>query len=148
MDVSGISASMARLMGNIAKTDPEDVADRVIHRNDADGDGALTIKELGVDQDEFAATDTDGDGVVSRSELVARIAALLNELTNLVLVETDSGIGDLSQIKNLFEMLSSQSEDKTGYDTIVDLLTSLGISTEDTEKLVALLEQNGLDVTV
>ncbi|NLX59475.1 MAG: hypothetical protein GXY74_10355 [Phycisphaerae bacterium] len=148
MDVSGISASMAKLMGTIAKTDTEGVADRVIHRNDADGDGALTIGELGVDQDEFAATDTDGDGVVSRSELVARIASRLNELTNLVLGETDSGVGDLSQIKNLFEMLSSQSQDKTGYDTIVDLLTSLGVSTEDTEKLVALLEQNGLDVTV
>ncbi|MBN2473509.1 MAG: hypothetical protein JXB62_02790 [Pirellulales bacterium] len=145
MDVSGISLSMMKAMNNIAKTDPEEVAERVISRNDKDGDGALTLAELGVDQDEFTATDTNGDGVVSQEELVARITQRLNDLTGLVLDSAEST--GITQLKNLFETLSAESEDESSYNTILNLLTQLGVSSEDTNNLIALLEENGIDVT-
>jgi Ca2+-binding EF-hand superfamily protein len=53
----------------------EDLAANIIAENDADGDGALGLAESEGHEGQHIAADADGDGVVTKEELVAMIEA-------------------------------------------------------------------------
>ena len=50
---------------------PEDMVASIFEEQDADGDGALSLEESGVDESMFSEADADGDGLVTEEELLA-----------------------------------------------------------------------------
>lgn len=63
----------------LAKLDAQ-MSEALIKAKDGDGDGSLSSSELGVDTDQFAAVDTDGDGLATQAELTASLQAKREEL--------------------------------------------------------------------
>lgn len=57
--------------GKPPKASPEEMAARIIADHDADGDGALSLEESEVDESVFNLADADGDGQVTKDELLA-----------------------------------------------------------------------------
>ncbi|WP_187170413.1 EF-hand domain-containing protein [Salidesulfovibrio onnuriiensis] len=49
----------------------DDIAASIIQKDDADGDGLLSLEETPLDEERFTAIDTDGDGFISAEELSA-----------------------------------------------------------------------------
>lgn len=78
---------------------PESLADGIVSGNDKDGDGLLSVDEMGVSEDEFAALDTDGDDLVSTDELETGLAKAAEDLLDL----SDPATGFARQIMALFD---------------------------------------------
>ncbi len=51
--------------------DPDEMAESIVAKDDADGDGVLSLDETPLDEDRFNSIDADGDGYISAAELSA-----------------------------------------------------------------------------
>ncbi|MCF7974975.1 MAG: EF-hand domain-containing protein [Phycisphaerae bacterium] len=73
-------------------------ADKLMSRKDADGNGTLSAEELGGPEGSFAKVDTNADGQVDKSELVAnKPRPLFNHIAAQAIRKMDSdGNGTLS----------------------------------------------------
>lgn len=49
----------------------DEIAASILDKDDADGDGLLSLEETPLDEERFSAIDTDGDGFISAEELSA-----------------------------------------------------------------------------
>jgi Ca2+-binding EF-hand superfamily protein len=49
----------------------------IVAQNDKDSDSSLSIDELGVDEEQFSALDSDGDGLVTQDEIASAIDSKL-----------------------------------------------------------------------
>ncbi|HBR06194.1 MAG TPA: hypothetical protein DD766_03715 [Desulfovibrio sp.] len=78
--VSGLKADKEAMMAQSAPPPPPpgetdaDLASTILADLDSDGDGSLSLAELGTDSP-FAEFDADGDGLVSEAELTSGLAA-------------------------------------------------------------------------
>ena len=61
--------SMMSPVSNISKD--------IVAQNDKDSDSSLSIDELGVDEEQFSALDSDGDGLVTQDEIASAIDSKL-----------------------------------------------------------------------
>ena len=69
---SSQSEMLTRIRGSGQRPSDEDMASRLIQDHDGDGDGLLSMDELGIlDQEQFDNADTDGDGYLSEEEILA-----------------------------------------------------------------------------
>lgn len=102
-------------------SDPDTMAEGaslfIMDSKDSDGDGALTIEELGVSEDKFNELDTDGDGVVDSEELEAAFADGINSiLANLHTNdseaddETDVTTEELSAAEKIFGQIDADGD--------------------------------------
>ena len=70
MTISSYSSmSMMSPVSNISKD--------IVAQNDKDSDSSLSIDELGVDEEQFSALDSDGDGLVTQDEIASAIDSKL-----------------------------------------------------------------------
>lgn len=75
--MSSMSAnSLAGLMRSFAaRPSSSEFASMIIENEDADGDGMISAAETKLKESQFAAMDTDGDGLLTSEEMVAAFAA-------------------------------------------------------------------------
>lgn len=60
-----------------------DLVSEVIGKNDANGDGLLSVDELsGLNSDSFSSMDSDGDGSLSSDELTTSFSSLMDSMKN------------------------------------------------------------------
>jgi Ca2+-binding EF-hand superfamily protein len=82
--MNGISAG--KLLLGLSQARPiENKLNRLISKKDANGDNALSIKELGVGEDAFSRIDKNGDGKADKFELIIaahNLAKEVNEKAN------------------------------------------------------------------
>ena len=70
MTISSYSSmAMMSPVSNISKD--------IVAQNDKDSDSSLSIDELGVDEEQFSALDSDGDGLVTQDEIASAIDSKL-----------------------------------------------------------------------
>ena len=74
MSISSISimnyASQAQKSGMQGRElDPSEFASKIMEKDDADGDGYITLEESGKDEEFFNRIDADGDGRINLDEL-------------------------------------------------------------------------------
>lgn|GEM_PF-5317504 len=74
MSISSISimnyASQAQKSGMQGRElDPSEFASKIMEKDDADGDGYITLEESGKDEEFFNKIDADGDGRINLEEL-------------------------------------------------------------------------------
>lgn len=62
---------------------PESVAGQIVSGNDEDGDGMLSMEEMGFSEEDYAELDTDGDGLVSADEIAVGLAEQVDSLSDL-----------------------------------------------------------------
>ncbi|WP_027183576.1 EF-hand domain-containing protein [Desulfovibrio inopinatus] len=62
----------------------DDIANAIVGKDDADGDGLLSLEETPLDEDRFSAIDTDGDGFVSAEELSASAMEHVNGQNSMI----------------------------------------------------------------
>ncbi|QJB56089.1 EF-hand domain-containing protein [Pseudodesulfovibrio sp. zrk46] len=58
-------------MSGRQKMDSDEMAEFIVSKDDADGDGLLSLGETPLDEDRFNSIDADGDGFISSEELSA-----------------------------------------------------------------------------
>lgn len=72
MTISSIGmTSMIPSVSNISKD--------IISQTDTDSDSALSLEELGIDEELFSSLDSDSDGLVTKSELTSAIESKLSD---------------------------------------------------------------------
>lgn len=72
MTISSIGmTSMMPSLSNISKD--------IISQTDTDSDSALSLEELGIDEELFSSLDSDSDGLVTQSELTSAIESKLSD---------------------------------------------------------------------
>lgn len=72
MTISSIGmTSMMPSLSNISKD--------IISQTDTDSDSALSLEEMGIDEELFSSLDSDSDGLVTQSELTSAIESKLSE---------------------------------------------------------------------
>ena len=74
----------------------EDMAAGMIEEEDGDGDGSLSIDELGLSEEDFAEIDTDGDGLMSSEEIIAAVEDQNEALREFAPEPPDMGDMDLT----------------------------------------------------
>ncbi|MBN2307718.1 MAG: EF-hand domain-containing protein [Candidatus Hydrogenedentes bacterium] len=75
MAIGAISGFSSQLGGVDMSQYAQKMAGRLLEYTDSDGDGALSIDEVGLSEDVFGEIDTDGDGVLSLEEIQADMAS-------------------------------------------------------------------------
>lgn len=56
------------------------IASDIFSSSDADGDGLLTLEELGIDEELFNSMDSDEDGQISQEELETKLLSMFKDL--------------------------------------------------------------------
>jgi len=79
MSISAVGSSLSSCTGygvgqmtgssRSERPDADEIAASIFERDDADGDGLLSLGETPLDEDRFNAIDADGDGYLTREEL-------------------------------------------------------------------------------
>ncbi len=145
MTISSYSSmSMMSPVSNISKD--------IVAQNDKDSDSSLSIDELGVDEEQFSALDSDGDGLVTQDEIASAIdsklasfdgempskeefASLLSDL-GLEMPEPPAKPNENSAMSNDFSSMIMSQYDSNGDSSLssdeVSLLSSDEFSALDT----------------
>lgn len=80
MSVSAIGGgggySYATQMRSTSPPDPSEMAGRMVQEMDSDGDGLLSTSEINVDQAALTSADSDGDGKLSEAELIGMMNSM------------------------------------------------------------------------
>lgn len=94
MSISAVDGSLAsctgygmgQMAGSSGNRGPssDEIAASIFERDDADGDGLLSLSETPLDQDRFDEIDTDGDGFLTQEELSQDAESHMNNLTGQV----------------------------------------------------------------
>jgi len=50
----------------------------IVAQNDKNSDSSLSIEELGIDEEQFSALDSDSDGLVTQNEIASAIDSKLS----------------------------------------------------------------------
>lgn len=137
------SSSMVSMM-NIPSL--SNISKDIITKSDANSDSSLSIEELGIGQDLFAALDSDGDSLVTSNEIASAIDAKLSQFNGEMPSKEEfaSLLSDLglkmpepSKLTSMKEAMVS--EIMTQYDTNTDgLLNSEELSLLSKEEFFAL----------
>jgi len=155
--IEQIGQSMPMIgMGQKPPPDPDEMSDHIISDLDTNGDGVISVSELlaaGQFGEEIAKADTDGDGLVSQDELIAQIMEKMEE-KGVPPVLQDGQMPDISEIKSMLTQLgtTNSTDDESsevsqkGYDMISDVLKQLGVSEEETENILNMLQNHQLNL--
>jgi len=128
------------------KPSEEDMAEFIVEKDDADGDGLLSLSETPLDEDRFNSIDADGDGFISAEELSADAKAqqqtnpLMGQLTLQMqgidpgtmasnIIEQDDADGDgslsLDETPLSEELFNSIDADDDGFITAEELTNDI-----------------------
>ncbi|MCE5271737.1 hypothetical protein LLH00_10690 [bacterium] len=133
-----------------AQMDATSMSDQLISQLDTDGDDALSLDELGDLSENFAAADTNGDGVISREELLNSLSSKLDEMGGLPQMGK-SGTQELNAFKQMIgktiEQSGDTSEAESNISRITDLLGELGLSGEETRSVLNLIQNARFDMS-
>ncbi len=106
--VFGVGYNINQSMNSSRNSGPssDDIAASIVEKDDADGDGLLSLDETPLDEDRFNSIDADGDGFISAEELSADAqkhmnarSAFMGQLT-LKMQDIDTGELAASIIEN------------------------------------------------
>jgi hypothetical protein len=148
VDSIGQSGSMMPMQGMPPKPpSAADIGQKTIEEKDTDGDGVLSSSELGISEENFSLLDTDGDGVVSQEELVARISEKLQ------LLEQDGERPDINALKSALAEIGVDmpegppppSEGQTGDGMISQALDQFNLTDEEKTSLLDILRNQSFD---
>lgn len=156
MEISSVSNSIMAMLGtgSTQQTPPppleEALGSDIMSSLDTDSDGSLSVTELGNYADKFAGVDTNGDGLISKEELVAKLKEKMEEMGMTPPPPPPDGekpdFADiLSKINEESSADSTNTTDKTGEDLVNRLLTQLGFSTDEAESFMSMLQSNGVN---
>jgi hypothetical protein len=161
MQVSNISSSSIMSMlgtGSTQQTPPppleEALGSDIMSSLDTDGDGSLSVTELGKYADKLSDADTNGDGLISEKELVAKLKEKMEEMGMTPPPPPPDGekpdfadiLSKIDENSSTDSTSSTNTTDKTGEDLVNRLLTQLGFSTDEAESFMSMLQNNGVSV--
>lgn len=152
MAVEGLGGMMTSTgMGGMFKPDANELSKSIIGRLDKDGDGALSKDELGKVNAKLIDADTNGDGVVDQEELLLKISAKIEEKGGSALLQQGEN-PDFSKIKQMIAQMSLQligdtSDNQSSSDLIDQMLNNLGLSGDEKNKFIGLLQDNGISIS-
>jgi hypothetical protein len=147
MTITGIDGPAAFYTPSATRTEAEEIVERTMKRLDTNRDGNLGVDELGKMQPLFARADADGNGLVSREELLDKLSERLAQMDG-----KGGGLFSLDELKSRLTALAAQdSETETQTystaDVIQHFLTKLGLTSEEGAMVVQVMQRNGLDVS-
>ena len=164
MTIEGISQTSQSMplmgMGHMQPPNPTEMSSNLINDLDTDGDGLLSISELeaaGQFGEEIATADTDGDGNVSQEELISQIVEKMEEMGKPPMM-MDGQMPDINDIKGLLAQMSTESSNddddteqtqldaQSGYDMISQILDRMGMSEEESENILNMLQNSQLNL--
>jgi hypothetical protein len=156
------------------KPDINELGDRIIQRRDKDGNGALTLDELGKlsERLRLVEADFDEDGLIDREKLISRISEKLEGIgkESADEVAETQGISDteptdvvaetqnISDTKPADVVAEAPSISDTGSadvvaeaqsisDLVQQLLSQLDLSKEQTESFLETMKNYGINIT-
>lgn len=145
MSIDAINTS-SQMMPGLQRPDPSEIASNVIQKKDADGDGVLSIDEMGKIADKFTEIDADGDGLVTEDEILSDLASRLEERGLIPPMNGEKP--NINQLKSMLSQMgiSNSDDEDTTYDTISTLLDNMGVSKEESTNIMETLQSNGLSI--
>jgi Ca2+-binding EF-hand superfamily protein len=158
--VSAISAEMESRMETASpemqgpppppQMDASSVSEQMMSELDTDGDGSLSTEETSSLSGELEGADTNGDGLISREELISSISSRMEQMGGLPGM-AESRPDGLNMFKQMIGMGMEQNENVSGTDNnislITDLLGELGLSKEETENVLDIIQNARLDIS-
>ena len=93
-------------------SDPDEIAQSIVEKDDQDGDGLLSLDETPLDEDRFNEIDADGDGYITAEELSADAQSHMESMEGMqgMFGASESGAASAASAG------SSESEDSEEYD--------------------------------
>lgn len=158
MSISAVDSSLSSCTGygmgqttgaSSGRPSSDEIAASIFEKDDADGDGLLSLSETPLDEDRFNSIDTDGDGFLTEEELSADAearheqGALQGQLTMMM-----QGIEPSEMVASIFEQDDADGDGLLSFDeTPLDEDKFNSIDTDgdgfiSTEELTADMEAN------
>jgi hypothetical protein len=121
----------------------EEIAEKLIEENDENGDGVLSAEELGLSDETFAALETDSESFATAEELAnyikTKIGEKMEEKKPPEGEEPPAGPPPTGEAPNGAGGPAAM---------ISEILDEMGISDEDTETIMEMLQTTSVDVEV
>ena len=132
MEISGVGFHHELLAAG-RPPGPEELSGKIMQRMDQDGDGLLSVDELGDRADRLTGADTDEDGLISQEELLTRIEAQMAEFGGLQPGEQP----DIQRFKSMMGHLAHQHglDGHENQDHVFSILDELDASEEDKKSI-------------
>lgn len=112
MQIQGMGQMMPFFgAGSMKPPDAIEMSGKILEEKDSDGDGVLSIGELGISEDRFSAADTDGDGFLSQDELIADISKMMESAPPPLMTMSDQ----TPNVSKIYEnILNEKDTDEDG----------------------------------
>jgi len=117
---------------------------------DTNGDEALSAAELGDLSASYADADKDGNGLISREELLASISSKIDEMGGLPKMGRNEP-HDLNVFKQMIGKGMEQSGNTSGTESNISLITGmlgeLGLSEDETQSVLSIIQNARIDIS-
>lgn len=105
MNINAISGYFGQMINNPQKI-AQELSSRIIAKKDANGDGKLTIQELGKKEAQFQKADINNDKLLTKDELITTLTDKIHSRNQ----ELGNSLTTLNSIKSVLGKLSSEGQ--------------------------------------